>query len=142
MSHGWGHYAFCEVWGLLRFHLPPLGVVCKPLWLRPIHVISAVIGRLRLFPFSSSFSSFSWFSSCGFLAFLWFGVLVFLRLVLLVRTPLPRASRQARKIFGMQFDWEKRNHTPPCSTAELFFAEKMGPTEERFRWWIRFPWFL
>ena len=36
----------------------------------------------------------------------------------------------------------KRKHTPPCSSAELFFAEKMGSTEERFRWWIWFSWFL
>ena len=28
----------------------------------------------------------------------------------------------------------KRKRTPPCSSAELFFAEKIGSTEERFRW--------
>ena len=28
----------------------------------------------------------------------------------------------------------ERKHTPPCSSAELFFAKKMGVTEERF-WW-------
>ena len=36
----------------------------------------------------------------------------------------------------------KRKHAPPCSSAELFFAEKkMGSTEERFRWWQWFPGF-
>ena len=28
----------------------------------------------------------------------------------------------------------KRKNTPPCSSEELFFAEKMGATEERFLW--------
>ena len=26
----------------------------------------------------------------------------------------------------------KGKHTPPCSSEELFFGEKMGATEERF----------
>ena len=37
------------------------------------------------------------------------------------------------------FSGKKRKDTPPCSSEELFFAEKMGATEERFRWKI---WFL
>ena len=39
-------------------------------------------------------------------------------------------------IAGVVDQLGKRNHTPPCSSAELFFADKMGSTEERFRWWI------
>ena len=33
----------------------------------------------------------------------------------------------------------KRNHTPPCSSAELFFAEKRGPQRKDFGGGYGFP---
>ena len=49
----------------------------------------------------------------------------------------PQASEK-----NWDLDLGKRKHTLPCSSAELVFAEKMGATEERFRWSIWLSCFL
>ena len=52
-----------------------------------------------------------------------------------------RLQLQLRELLLCKLFLGKRNDTPPCSSPELFFAEKMRSTEERFRWWICFPGF-
>ena len=42
--------------------------------------------------------------------------------------------KHSGKLSGAGPGQGKRNHTPPCPSEELFFAEKMGAIQERFRW--------
>ena len=44
-------------------------------------------------------------------------------------------------LVSLLFTLGKRKHTPPCSSEELLFAEKLGVTEERFGGRYGFPGF-
>ena len=48
----------------------------------------------------------------------------------------------ADKIATKSTFWEGKKHTPPCSSEERLFAEKMRARDGRFRWPIWFSWFF